>query len=128
MKKPTKETVAAIETQTNLSAVPEFYLNGKTFEDQFGILRLDRGIESMWDKVNEESLARLQSTITFGKLFYNKKDVPNVVMYKTAPNGESFKLGYVSNPSDELADALLAGEVVFNAKKKIVDASMMSDF
>ena len=127
MKKTTSK-VAAIEAQTNLSAVPEFYLNGKTFEEQFGILRLDRGIEAMFSKVTEESLGRLQSMITFGASFLNKKGTTNVVAYKTSPDGESFKLGYVSNPSDELADALLAGTVVFNAKKKIVDESMMSDF
>ena len=54
MKKTTSKV--AVEAQTTL--VPEFYLNGSTFEQQFGILRLDRGIEAMFSKVTEESLGR----------------------------------------------------------------------
>ena len=126
MKKTTSKVANIVEAQTVL--VPEFYLNGKTFEEQFGILRLDRGIEAMFSKVTEESLGRLQSMITFGTAFLNKKGTTNVVAYKTSPDGDSFKLGYVSNPSDELAAALQAGEVTFNAKRKLVDESMMSDF
>ena len=126
MKKTTSKV--AVEAQTTL--VPEFYLNGSTFEEQYGILRLDRGIEAMFSKVTEESLGRLQGLITFGAAFLNKKGTTNVVAYKTSPVApyESFKLGYVSNPSDELAEALQAGSVTFNAKKKIIDESMMSDF
>ena len=117
-----------IEIQTNLSQVPEFYLNGASVDERLGILRLDRGIEKMWDRVTEESLGRLQTTITFGAAFLNKKGTTNVVAYKTTPDGESFKLGYVSSPDDALADSLLAGTVVFHSKKKLVDESMMSDF
>ena len=127
MKKTTSKVANTVEVQAN-SLVPEFYLNGASFEEQFGILRLDRGIEAMFSKVTEESLGRLQSMITFGAPFLNKKGTTNVVAYKTSPDGDSFKLGYVSNPSEELAAALQAGEVTFNAKRKLVDESMMSDF
>jgi len=124
-----KATVSNESTQTvSQIQTPEFYLNGSEFTEQFGILRLDRGIESMWDKVTEEKLCTLQKTITFGAAFLNKKGVTNVVAYKTAPNGESFKLGYVSNPHKNLGKLMLKGTVVFNSKTKAVSEDMLSDF
>tara|TARA_B110000908_G_C10040438_1_gene351536 strand:+ start:175 stop:540 length:366 start_codon:yes stop_codon:yes gene_type:complete len=121
MKIANTETVAA-------TLVPEFYLNGASQADQYGILRLDRGIESMWDKVTEESLSRLQSSITFGQTFLNKKGVTNCVAYKTTPEGESFKLGYVSNPHKNIEKLMKKSTVVFNSKAKPVSEDMFSDF
>jgi len=124
MKIANTETVA---TPTN-NLVPEFYLNGASQADQYGILRLDRGIEAMWSKVTEEKLSELQKTITFGASFENKKGVTNVVAYKTTPEGESFKLGYVSNPHKDLGKLMLKSTVVFNSKAKAVSEDMFSDF
>ena len=121
----------ATQASTATTMVPEFYLNGETQDDQYGILRLDRAISHMWDRVTEESLCRLQNSITLGKSFLNKKGVTNAVIYKTAPDGDTFKLGYVSNPHADLEMFFSTGVVVSNDKAKAVKeitTEMFSDF
>jgi|TARA_B110000908_G_C10157358_1_gene404283 hypothetical protein len=129
MLKPVKKVAVQVEAQdqSNLVEAPQFFLHGETFEVTHGILSIDRKLSSMFSKITVESLSRLQKTITFGESFVNKKGTANVVAYKTAPDGTSFKLGYVSKPSEGLAAAMLTGGVVFH-EKKIVSEAMMSDF